>query len=322
MIPLRPRLRSSKLAVSEPLSAQDRTAIDASSADHLQNAGGEPSLPSEHAVPCIQCGYDLRAHPPESRCPECGHPVAESVAARRQALRQWDVAVAQGLDLLAIAAGIAGVLMIVFFPFVGLGWMIGVGPAFLDLGGCVSCSALLAAVPALAGLFFLSVRPHLEAAAGVLLSGWPRPRTVRGVVLALPLLGLLVFGGVLTPGAGRVSALVYGALAVAWGGVTVAVTGRYLQRVLVVTQAAAAERRRLMRTAAATLLALALCFVALGAPIERLGQPWLTATVHFVALISGAVLAVMLLWLRKGLTAAARHVEAHQRAAFLAPPRR
>jgi hypothetical protein len=76
-----------------------------------------------------------------------------------------------------------------------------------------------------------------------------------------------------------------------------------------------------MRMAAATLLALLLCFSALLAPIERLGQPWLTAAVHFVALISGAALAVLLLWLRKALTAAARHVEAHQRSAFLAPPR-
>jgi hypothetical protein len=31
---------------------------------------------------CHRCGYDLRAHPPEGRCPECGTPVAES---RREA---------------------------------------------------------------------------------------------------------------------------------------------------------------------------------------------------------------------------------------------
>jgi hypothetical protein len=40
------------------------------------------SAPSAHTaeIPpglvCHRCEYDLRAHPPEGRCPECGEPVA------------------------------------------------------------------------------------------------------------------------------------------------------------------------------------------------------------------------------------------------------
>ena len=45
-------------------------------------------------LPCHLCGYDLRAHPQDGRCPECGAPVAESrrVAAipRRPAWRDSD----------------------------------------------------------------------------------------------------------------------------------------------------------------------------------------------------------------------------------------
>src|SRR5205809_4798511 len=30
-------------------------------------------------LPCDRCGYDLRAHPHDAKCPECGLPVAESL---------------------------------------------------------------------------------------------------------------------------------------------------------------------------------------------------------------------------------------------------
>src|SRR5580700_12346543 len=37
---------------------------------------GERVLPAELA--CYRCGYDLRAHPEDGKCPECGGSVAES----------------------------------------------------------------------------------------------------------------------------------------------------------------------------------------------------------------------------------------------------
>src|SRR3982751_5743669 len=45
-------------------------------------------------LPCDRCGYDLRAHPQDGKCPECGASVAESrrLAAipRRPAWRDSD----------------------------------------------------------------------------------------------------------------------------------------------------------------------------------------------------------------------------------------
>src|SRR5205085_12688227 len=45
-------------------------------------------------VPCHGCGYDLRAHPPDGKCPECGASVAESrrwaAIPRRPAWRDSD----------------------------------------------------------------------------------------------------------------------------------------------------------------------------------------------------------------------------------------
>src|SRR6476660_2979179 len=45
-------------------------------------------------LPCHGCGYDLRAHPPDGKCPECGASVAEArrLAAipRRPAWRDSD----------------------------------------------------------------------------------------------------------------------------------------------------------------------------------------------------------------------------------------
>jgi hypothetical protein len=48
---------------------------------HLQDSkpNAETALPPE--LPCYRCGYDLRAHPHDGICPECGGSVAES--------RQW-----------------------------------------------------------------------------------------------------------------------------------------------------------------------------------------------------------------------------------------
>src|SRR3954451_20553140 len=37
-----------------------------------------PDAPTSADHPCHACGYDLRAHPPDGQCPECGASVAES----------------------------------------------------------------------------------------------------------------------------------------------------------------------------------------------------------------------------------------------------
>src|SRR4051812_34151881 len=36
------------------------------------------AAPTPVDLPCHRCGYDLRAQPPEGKCPECGETVAES----------------------------------------------------------------------------------------------------------------------------------------------------------------------------------------------------------------------------------------------------
>lgn len=40
------------------------------------------------AIPCNECGYDLRAAPPDRRCPECDHPVGDSIARPRHLRRR------------------------------------------------------------------------------------------------------------------------------------------------------------------------------------------------------------------------------------------
>ena len=50
--------------------------------------------PQVSDIPCDRCGYDLRAHPPEGKCPECGASVAASLRLaafpRRPAWRDSD----------------------------------------------------------------------------------------------------------------------------------------------------------------------------------------------------------------------------------------
>src|SRR3954454_2572466 len=53
-----------------------------------------PTFEKSAELPCHGCGYDLRAHPEDGKCPECGESVAESrrLAAipRRPAWRDSD----------------------------------------------------------------------------------------------------------------------------------------------------------------------------------------------------------------------------------------
>jgi hypothetical protein len=37
-----------------------------------------PTAPTSAELPCHGCGFDLRAHPPDGKCPECGASVAEA----------------------------------------------------------------------------------------------------------------------------------------------------------------------------------------------------------------------------------------------------
>src|SRR5208282_2288514 len=44
--------------------------------DSTANTNSDRVMPTE--LPCCRCGYDLRAHPQDGICPECGGSVAES----------------------------------------------------------------------------------------------------------------------------------------------------------------------------------------------------------------------------------------------------
>jgi hypothetical protein len=73
-------------------------------------------------LPCHRCGYDLRAHPSDGKCPECGASVAEAIRVaavpRRPAWRDSDPRWRRRL--------LAGVWVLVFLPLMELlrasGW--------------------------------------------------------------------------------------------------------------------------------------------------------------------------------------------------------
>jgi hypothetical protein len=88
---------------------------------------------------CHRCEYDLRAHPPDGRCPECGEPVAESrrIAAipRRPAWQDSDPRWRRRM--------LAGVWVLVLLPLVevfkALGWASSVpAPTVFDFRGAVN----------------------------------------------------------------------------------------------------------------------------------------------------------------------------------------
>src|SRR5579862_9472689 len=52
-------------------------------------ASAAASVPAETDMLCERCGYVLNGLPPDSRCPECGVPIAESDAGRRH-VPEWE----------------------------------------------------------------------------------------------------------------------------------------------------------------------------------------------------------------------------------------
>ena len=89
---------------NSPASEADRASLD----DAGRVAGD---------LPCDQCGYNLRTLLPDGRCPECGHPVAETLRPDelRYASPQYVRALASGTTVLAAATT---VLLVALVPYV------------------------------------------------------------------------------------------------------------------------------------------------------------------------------------------------------------
>ncbi len=86
----------------------------------------EPN-PLAPAVPCRRCRYDLRGLPADGRCPECGTPVAVSIAGDRlrNADPAWLATLARGTRLILAA--------VAFLLACGIGGAFAVTPAGLPL---------------------------------------------------------------------------------------------------------------------------------------------------------------------------------------------
>jgi hypothetical protein len=94
--------------------------------------------PISDDLPCHACGYDLRAHPPDGKCPECGASVAESrqraAVPRRPAWRDSDPRWRRRI--------LAGVWVLALLPLMDVlqasGWAASVRvPEILDSRGTV-----------------------------------------------------------------------------------------------------------------------------------------------------------------------------------------
>src|SRR3954470_16323763 len=94
---------------------------------------------SADLLPCHLCGYDLRAHPPDGKCPECGASVAEAVRVaaipRRPAWRDSDPRWRRRM--------LAGAWILVLLPLmqalIAFGWASKLRmPSFLDVQGMVT----------------------------------------------------------------------------------------------------------------------------------------------------------------------------------------
>ena len=86
-------------------------------ADKLSRAMSVTSSVSEHTpAPCPLCGYDLRGHPAQTRCPECGKPVdagaAYAVLARWVELcilDQWSICILQTIGMVCTFVSVLAV---------------------------------------------------------------------------------------------------------------------------------------------------------------------------------------------------------------------
>lgn len=86
---------------NSPASEADRASLDAAG-----RVAGD--------LPCDQCGYNLRTLLPDGRCPECGHPVAETLRPDelRYASPQYVRALVSGTTVLAAATTVPLVALV------------------------------------------------------------------------------------------------------------------------------------------------------------------------------------------------------------------
>lgn len=162
-------------------------------------------------LPCRRCGYALRGRALESRCPECGLPVEETL---RSSIDLATIALGDrpsdprrliiAASLLAMAAFVgagAGLLL----PVAIAAAPVGFDPSgFGSAGGRVGehLSPIVTAAGILSGVAFGLVVPVIALARGVTRS----PRTGRAVVIAALLLAIATVIGLL-PGASGIESI-------------------------------------------------------------------------------------------------------------------
>lgn len=111
-------------------------------------------------LPCIHCRYNLRTLASEGRCPECGHPVMESLRARYlwQSPPSWVENITTAARALTICVGLV-LGLIISIAFVGL-----IHPPFAESGtACAAVLLVFLPLVVIAGLVGLTERdPNLR----------------------------------------------------------------------------------------------------------------------------------------------------------------